>query len=135
MYAATLLTATLLAAGTIAAPSHQSNTRQDTTLSVQLDVYTGDINNAGVTNRITVPLYTLYQDTTDMLVSNISIVADSGAGGIDAKYVACQKYRDVEPAGTVTGSAEFTVAEPAEISTNHVGFGSVTCYVNRYSGN
>ena len=56
------------------------------------------------------------------------LIFDSGVAiNVDINKVECRAYKDV--LGLVPGSAPFTNAQPAELSTSFVEIGSVLCYI------
>lgn len=56
------------------------------------------------------------------------LVFDHGVAiNVDLDKVECRAYKDQD--GVVPGSAPFTNARPAELSTNLVAVGSILCYI------
>jgi hypothetical protein len=55
------------------------------------------------------------------------ISLDKQASNLDVNSIECRAYKDAD--GVVPGSAPFTKANPALLSTNGVHVGSILCYV------
>lgn len=116
---------TALVALASAAPIKRDNT---TTFSVTLNINTANqIDSNGVPSYVnqTVAINTL-TNLNDISCSEIFIDANSGIN-VNASDVKCRAYRDA--AGQEPGSAEFSVQQPADLTTNLVEIGSVLCYV------
>jgi hypothetical protein len=59
------------------------------------------------------------------------ISLDKTASNVDIDQVECRAYKDA--AGVVPGSAPFTKANPALLSTTGVTVGSILCYITESS--
>jgi hypothetical protein len=60
-----------------------------------------------------------------------SIGLDKTASNVNVDSIECRAYKDA--AGVVPGSAPFTKANPALLSTTRVEVGSILCYVTETS--
>jgi len=126
MFTKTLL-ATAFAALAVAAPATLKRAAT-TTYSISINVKTTGLGQTAAYKTVVVPINVL--TSLNIEATEIIFVAGS-AVGVDIDSIECRAYKDA--AGVVPGSAPFTDATPAQLSTNLVEVGSVLCYVTESS--
>lgn len=132
MHSSIILTTLCAALATAAPHMIQLSQRQSNStyygVSIIAQVTSGLVSPAEF-QLIPAPLNTLI-NANDISCSSL-FIANGSAINVDIDSVECRAYKDV--AGVEPGSAPFTLASPAFLTTNLVEVGSILCYATETS--